>query len=38
VLGLIRYGNDWAGPWDRIRIVTVEALTTIRESLSTVLD
>jgi hypothetical protein len=37
-LGLIRYGSDWAGAWDRVRVVTVDALTTIRESLSTLLD
>jgi hypothetical protein len=37
-LGLPRFGSDWAGAWDHIRLTTVFALTTIRESIEGIID
>jgi hypothetical protein len=33
-LGLASVNGDWAASWDRVRAVTTEALTTIREEIS----
>ena len=32
-LGLPRFGSDWASAWRQIQVVTIDALTTIREAL-----
>jgi hypothetical protein len=37
-LGMTRFGSDWAGAWDQLRFVTVEALASIREELTSLLD
>ena len=37
-LGLPRCGSDWPGAWHQICVVTVEALTTIRETIMSVVD
>jgi hypothetical protein len=37
-LGLTRFGSDWAGSWDQLRSVTVEALATIREELTRLIE
>ncbi|WP_239340577.1 hypothetical protein [Frankia sp. CiP3] len=36
-LGLVHYGSDWTGAWDRVRAVAVDALTTIREEIATLI-
>lgn len=33
-LGLSAFGGDWAGQWEQVRGVTVQALNTIREEIS----
>ena len=33
-LGLNALGGDWAGQWEQIRLVTIQALNTIREEIS----
>ena len=33
-LGLSQFGDDWAAAWDHVRAVTAQALTTIREEIS----
>jgi len=37
-LGLTRFGNDWAGAWDHLRAMVVQALTIIREEISPLTD
>lgn len=32
-LGLPRFGSDWASAWRQIEVVTINALTTLREAL-----
>ena len=32
-LGIPRFGSDWANAWHQIQIVTIDALTTLREAL-----
>jgi hypothetical protein len=32
-LGIPRFGSDWAKAWHQIQIVTIDALTTLREAL-----
>jgi hypothetical protein len=36
-LGLARYGSDWSGAWERVRVLAVDALTAIREALVTLI-
>lgn len=35
VLGMDRFGTDWPAAWNHVRVVTVDALRTIREQLMT---
>jgi hypothetical protein len=37
-LGLVPFGADWAAAWDHVRWVAVEALSTIREELATLIE
>jgi hypothetical protein len=37
-LGLATYTGNWGAAWDRLRAVTVQALDTIREEISSLLD
>jgi hypothetical protein len=37
-LGLGRFEGDWSGAWDHLRAVTVQALATIREEVSTLIE
>jgi hypothetical protein len=37
-LGLERFGTDWPEVWEHLKAVTVNALTTLREEISTLLD
>ena len=37
-LGLASYVGDWGGAWDHLRAVTVQALDTIREEISSLVD
>jgi hypothetical protein len=37
-LGLARLEGDWLGAWDHLRTVTVRALATIREEVSTLIE
>jgi hypothetical protein len=36
-LGLAQFDGDWAASWDHVRTVTAQALTTIREEISTLI-
>jgi hypothetical protein len=36
-LGLTGFEGNWPGAWDQLRAVTVQALTTIREEISTLI-
>ena len=37
-LGLAQFGADWAGAWDHMRATVVQALTIIREEISSLTD
>jgi hypothetical protein len=37
-LGLARFGSDWTGAWERVQVVAIEALRTIRESVMRTLE
>jgi len=37
-LGLTRFDGDWPGAWDHLRAVTVQALSTIREEIATLIE
>jgi hypothetical protein len=37
-LALSQFDGDWEGAWDHVRTVTVQALTTIREEVSNLIE